>query len=148
MIGEFVAYAAGRATGGAVESASRRAAWFVAGGLVLLLGCTFALVAAFWTLEPLYGSIQSAGFIAAGCVVLALLCFVIPAMEQWVERRRSQQKAIASSPVAETINAVNVEATEAVDYFGPLKVVTTAFMVGMSAAKQFRGQREAAQGRE
>ena len=141
MIGDLVAYAASRATSGAVESVSKRAAWFLAGGLVLLLGCFFAILAAFWTLEPVYGPIQSAGLIAVGCVVTALLCFVVPGITQFFQKQRAKQMAKVADPVTDTIKAVNVEATEAVDYFGPLKVMATAFMVGMGAAKQLRGVR-------
>jgi hypothetical protein len=139
MIGDVLAYAANRATSGAVESISKRAVWFVAGGLVLLLGCFFAVLAAFWTLEPLYGPIQSAGFIAGACLILALVCFVVPAVSQYFQKRRARIAAKTADPVAETIKAVNVETTEAVDYFGPLQVVASAFTLGMGVARQIKG---------
>ncbi len=139
MIGEVFAYAANRATSGAVESISKRAVWFVAGGLVLLLGCFFAVLAAFWTLEPIYGPIQSAGFIAASCLILALVCFVIPAVSQYFQRRRARIAAKTANPVTETIKAVTEEANEAVDYFGPLQVMASAFMLGMGLARQIKG---------
>ena len=44
MISEVVGYAASRATSGAVESISRRAAWYAAGGVVLLFGLFFAVL--------------------------------------------------------------------------------------------------------
>lgn len=139
MIGEVVAYAASRATSGAVDSISRRAAWFAAGGALLLLGLIFAVMAAFWTMEPIYGSVQSAGLIAGVCLIFALVLFVVPGAAQWMQRQRDKEKAKVADPVADTIQAVNVEAAEAVDYFGPLKVMVTAFMFGMGAAKQLRG---------
>ncbi len=139
MIGDIFAYAANRATSGAVESISRRAVWFVAGGLVLLLGCFFAVLAAFWSLEPVYGPIQSAGVIAASCLAIALLCFAVPAVVQYQEKRRARLAAKTADPVADTINAVNVETAEAVDYFGPLQVMSSAFMLGLGLARQIKG---------
>lgn len=140
MIGEFVAYAASRATSGAVENVSRRATWYAAGASVLLCGLFFLVLAAFWTLEPVYGPIQTSAIIAGSCLLLAALCFAIPSVVQAVQHRRAVEKAKVADPVAETIQAVNVEASEAVDYFGPMKVMLTAFMLGMGAAKQLRHQ--------
>jgi predicted anti-sigma-YlaC factor YlaD len=141
MIGEVVAYAASRATSGAVESISRRAVWFVAGGLVLLLGCFFAVLAAFWRLEPIYGPVNTAAGIASVAIAAAILCFVIPGVQQYRQRQRAVEAAKVADPVAETIKAVNVEASEAVDYFGPAKVLATAFMVGIGLAQQLRALR-------
>jgi hypothetical protein len=138
MISEVVAYAASRATSGAVESISRRAAWFAFGGVVLLFGLFFAIMAAFWIVEPIYGAVKSAGLIAGGCLIAGLLCFAVPGAVQLVQRRRANQQAEATTPVNETIQAVNVEAAEAIDYFGPVRVMATAFMFGMSAGKQLR----------
>jgi ABC-type transport system involved in cytochrome bd biosynthesis fused ATPase/permease subunit len=139
MIGDFLTYAATRATNGAVENVSRRAGWYAAGASVLLCGLFFVVLAAFWTLEPSYGAVQTAGIIAGICMILALLCFVVPSVVQAQQHRRAVEKARAVDPVTETIEAVNVETAEAVDYFGPMKVVLTAFMLGMGAAKQLRG---------
>lgn len=139
MIGDFLAYAATRATSGAVENVSRRAGWYAAGTSVLLCGLFFGVLAAFWTLEPSYGPVLTSGIIAGACLIIALLCFVVPSIVQAAQRRRIVEKAKVTDPVAETIEAVNVETAEAVDYFGPMKVVLTAFMLGMGAAKQLRG---------
>jgi hypothetical protein len=139
MIGDFLAYAATRATSGAVENVSRRAGWYAAGTSVLLCGLFFVVLAAFWTLEPTYGAVQTAGIIAGACLFLALLCFVVPSLVQAAQHRRVIEKAKVADPVAQTIDAVNVETAEAVDYFGPMKVILTAFMLGMGAAKQLRG---------
>ena len=141
MISEVVAYAASRATSGAVENISRRAGWFAVGGVVLLFGLFFAVLAAFWLIEPHYGPVQSAVLVASSCLVIGVLCFVIPGAVQVVQRRRAKEKIAAGPPVNETLEAVNVEAAEAVDYFGPLRVMATAFMFGMGAAKQLRRAR-------
>ncbi len=138
MIGEFIAYAANRATSGAVDNISRRAAWFAVGGAVSLLGLIFALLAAYWTIEPVYGPVQSAALIAGGCLSVAVLCFVVPSVVQAVQRQRVKVKAQVADQVTDTMQAVKVEAAEAVDYFGPVRVMVTAFMFGMGAAKQLR----------
>ena len=78
MISEVGAYAASRATSGAVETISRRAAWFAAGGVVLLFGLFFAILAAFWIIEPYYGPVQAAILVASACLVIGVACFVIP----------------------------------------------------------------------
>ncbi len=139
MISEVVGYAASRATSGAVESISRRAAWYVAGGVVLLFGLFFAVLAVFWIIEPYYGPIQAAVLVASACLVAGLACFVIPGIVQFVQRKRVKVQSASTSVVEETLEAVNTEAAEAVDYFGPLKVMATAFMFGLGAAKQLRG---------
>jgi hypothetical protein len=141
MISEFVAYAASRATSGAVENISRRAGWFAVGGVVLLFGLFFAVLAAFWIIEPHFGPVQSAVLVASTCLFFGLLCFVIPGIVQVLQQRRAKEKIAAGPPINETLEAVNAEAAEAVDYFGPLKVMATAFMLGMSAAKQLRSAR-------
>ena len=138
MISELVAYAASRATNGAVENISRRAAWLAAGSIVLLFGLIFVVLAAFWTIEPIYGPVQTSMLIATACLVVAMLCFVLPSAFQFLQRQREIAKFKETNPVTETIDAVNVEAAEAVDYFGPLKVMATAFMLGFGAAKEFR----------
>ncbi len=141
MIGEVVAYAASRATSGAVENISRHAMWFAAGIFVLLLGCFFAVLAAFWSLEPIYGAINSATGIAIVAIAAGMFCFVVPGIVQYFQRRRAIEAAKAADPVAETIKAVNIEASEAVDYFGPARVLATAFMVGVGIARQLRAVR-------
>lgn len=138
MIGEVMAYAASRAAGGAAENISRRAAWFAAGGAIFVLGLVFAVLAAFWALQPHYGPIQSAAMIAGASLLAALVCFAVPAMVQAGQKSRAKANAETVSPVAETIDAVKVEAAEAVDYFGPAKVMASAFMLGLGAAKQLR----------
>lgn len=142
MIGEVVAYAANRATGGAVDSISRRAGWYVAGGLIFLFGAMFAIMAAFWYLEPRYGTIQSAAAIAAVCIFSAIMCFAVPGAVETMKKRRAQAEVRAAAtaagvaPASETAQAVHAEAVEAVDFFGPFRVMLTAFMFGMGVAKQ------------
>ncbi len=88
MISEVLAYAANRATNGAVENISRHAAWLAAGSVVLLFGLIFVVLAAFWTIEPIYGPVQTATLIATACLVVAMLCFVVPSALQFLQRQR------------------------------------------------------------
>lgn len=138
MISELVTYAASRAANGAVENFSRRAAWLAAGSIVLVFGLIFVVLAAFWTIEPIYGPVQTAMLIATACLVVAMLCFVLPAALQYLQRQRAIAKSAETAPAAETIHAANVEAAEVVDHFGLMKVMATAFMLGFGAAKEFR----------
>jgi hypothetical protein len=140
MIGEVIAYAANRAAGGAVESVSRRALWFGVGFLGAIFGVIFLIMAAFWTIEPVYGTVQSAALIAAGCITLALVCFVVPGIIEYFQRQRAKQKTEEIGQVAETIQAVKEEAVEAVDYFGAARVMATAFMFGLGAARQLKNK--------
>ena len=102
MISEVVAYAANRATGGAVDSISRRAGWYAAGGVVFLFGAMFAIMAAFWYLEPRYGTIESAAFIAGACVVAALLCFAVPTAVEAAKQRKAKAELQAAAAAAGT----------------------------------------------
>jgi hypothetical protein len=40
--------------------------------------------------------------------------------------------------VADTVNAVKAEVSEAVDYFGPLRVIGSAFMLGLGIARSVK----------
>jgi hypothetical protein len=134
MLGQLLAYAASRATSDAVEGISRRIVWSVAGGVVLVLGLVFGVIALFMYLQARMTPIEAAVAIAAGCVIVALVCFSIPGIVNAIARARHRQQ----DPVTETVAAVQEETREAVDYFGPLKVMASAFMVGFGAARQLR----------
>lgn len=135
MIGQAVAYAASRATEGAIESVSRRLFWWLAAALFFVGGLAFGLVATYWYLAPRYGSFEAAALIAAGCLCAALIALCIPPIVNWISRlfRRPQDIATATAEV------VQEEAREAVDYFGAAKVMATAFMFGLGAARRLRG---------
>ena len=56
-------------------------------------------------------------------------------------REREKQKALeqgALSPSGEVVTAVNQEMSEAVDYFGPIRVVGTAFVLGFGIARRIK----------
>ena len=140
MLGNIALFFANRAAGGAVGSIARWASW----GAVAALFCTsafvFALVALFWLIAPGYGAINAAALIAAGLFLLGLACITAPSVLDMLEHQAAERAATQNGPIATTVQAVNQETAAAVDYFGPLQVVASAFLVGMRTAHQFRGR--------
>lgn len=134
MIGEIILYAANRATHGAVDSVARKASWGGFAVFLLLVGTVFSLVVAFWLLDARYGSVVAGSIIAAGCFVLGVACMLMPSFLDWL----ASQSKKPDAPVADTVNAVKAEVSEAVDYFGPIRVVASAFMLGLGIAKSVK----------
>ncbi len=142
MLKSLFAYAATRVAGEAVDGLARRALWGALAGVLFLTSFALALIIAFWTYEPIYGAVPTAATIAAGCAALALLATTIPAFIEW---RRARAEAAAQAPpdagpVAQAASAVKQETEAAVDYFGALQVVASAFVFGLGAARQVRGR--------
>ena len=140
MLGNVALFFANRAAGGAVGTFTRWASWGAVAALFCTCAFVFALVALFWSIEPLYGAINAAALIAAGLFVLGLFCIATPSLLDLMERRAVERAARQTGPIATTVQAVNAETAAAVDYFGPLQVVASAFLVGMRTAHQFRGR--------
>ena len=134
MIGELVRYAANRATQGAVDNVTRKASWGGAAIFLLLAGTVFGLLVTFWILEERFSAPMAGAIIAAGCFVVGFICLSIPAMLDWSERKPPSQTLSAS----ETVAAVKEEVAGAVDYFGPIRVLGTAFMLGFGVAKRLK----------
>ncbi len=143
MLKSLFAYAATRVAGEAVDGLARRAVWGALAGVLFLTSFALALMIAFWTYEPIYGAVPTAATIAGGCAALALLATTIPAFIEW---RRARAEAAAQAvppdagPVAQAASAVKQETEAAVDYFGALQVVASAFVFGLGAARQVRGR--------
>ena len=133
MIGDMVLHAANRATHGAVDDLARKATWAVVGLFLAFVGCVFALFVAFWELERYFNPEIAGAIIAGGCFVVAFLCFAIPRAADIAKRRRAQ-----SAPAAQTLSAVQEEVSEAVDHFGPLRVVASSFMLGFGTARRLK----------
>jgi hypothetical protein len=135
MLSNLFLYIANRATKGAVENVTRRASWGGIAIFLLLTGTIFALLVGFWALESRYGAMTAGGLIAVGCFVVGLLCLSVPPFLDWMERPAPKP---AADPVMETVAAVQQEAVEAVDYFGPIRVVGSAFLLGLGIARRIR----------
>ena len=134
MIGNAVLYAASRATSNAIENVTRRVMWTAVAVTFLLCALVFGLLLAFWLAEARIGPLYAAGAIAAACAAVGILCLMMPTIIEWFENLRKRQ----TSAVATTVAAVDEEAKEAVDYFGALQVVATAFLFGMGAARRLK----------
>ena len=141
MIGRLAMFVANRATGGAVEGFTRRATWSAAGLAFCVCASIFALFALYWTLEQEFGSIASAGMIAGGALVIGLICLAAPSVLEWSEKQTKARARAEVRPLTTTVEAAKQETAAAVDYFGPLQVVASAFLVGMRTGQQLRRPR-------
>jgi hypothetical protein len=134
MIGDAVLYAASRATHSAIDSVSRRMTWMAVAGVFLTAAMVLAIIAAYMVAEPRFGALQSIGMIAGACVLVGLISLSVPAMIEKIEARRRNK----SSPMSTAVSAVDEEAKQAVDYFGAMQVVGTAFLFGLGAARRLK----------
>ncbi len=139
MLGNVALYLANRAASGAVGSVSRWASWGAAAAIFLASSVVFGLVALYWWLETQYGPIASAGIVAAGAALAGFICLSAPAVMDATERAAAARAREKVGPVSATVEAVNKETEAAVDYFGPLQVVASAFLVGLSTGRKLRG---------
>ena len=141
MLGNVALYLANRATGGAVGGVARWAAWGAFAAFFAALALVFGVVAAFCALEPRFGAVVAAAIVAAGCFAAALLLLLIPFIQDVLERRRAEAVKATDGPVATAVSSVKSETQAAVDYFGPLQIVASAFLVGMRTGRQLKAAR-------
>lgn len=134
MIGDAVLYAASRATHSAIENVSRRVTWTAIAAAFLLIALVLAIIAAYLFAEPRLGAKQAILLLAAGCAMAGIVSLSVP----WMIEKAEERRRAHASPVANAIATVDEEAKEAVDYFGALQVVATAFLFGLSAARRLR----------
>ena len=134
MIGEMIRYAANRAMGGAVDSAARHASWGAAAIFLIGVGTVFSLIVAFWMLDARYSATTAGMAIATLCFVVAGILLMMPRFLDWMESKSKKP----ADPVAETAAVVQEEVAEAVDYFGPVRVVASALMLGVGIARTLK----------
>ena len=135
MLGNLFLYAANRATQGAGGNIARHAAWGGFAVFMLLTGTIFSLLVAFWLLQEQVGAPSAGVIIAGGCFVVGLICLAVPQLLDRLEARNKPKTADALAAGAATVQE---GMTEAVDYFGSLKVVSSAFLLGFNAARQLK----------
>ena len=135
MLGNLFLYAANRATHGAVGNVARQASWGGFAVFLLLAGAIFSLVVAFFVLEARVGASSAGVIVAAGCFVAGLVCLSMPQLLDWLE---TKPKPTPIEAIAETGAVVHEEMTQAVDYFGAVRVVASAFLLGLNAARQLK----------
>lgn len=134
MIGDAVLYAASRATHTAIENVSRRLTWVAIAIVFFLAAFVLAIIALYTVLEVRFGSLQAVSMIAGGCTLVGIISLSMPWLIERAEARRREQ----GSPVSNAVAAVDQEAKDAVDYFGAMQVVGTAFLFGLGAARRLR----------
>ena len=134
MIGELIRYAANRAMGGVVDSAARHASWGAAAIFLIGVGAIFSLIVAFWLLDARYSATVAGTAIAALCFVFGAICLMMPRLLDWLETKAKTP----TDPVSETVAAVQEEVADAVDYFGPIRVVASALMLGVGIARSIK----------
>ena len=134
MIGAMFRYAASRAMGGAVDSAARHASWGAAAIFLIGVGAVFSLIVLFWLLNARYSAPVAGMTIAALCFGVAAVLFMMPRYLDWMETKSKTPL----DPAAETAAVVQEEVAEAVDYFGPIRVVATALMLGVGIARTIK----------
>ena len=86
------------------------------------------------------GSLSALGLISVACVLVGLICLSLPGIIQRTQRRRAEHNRKAAS-VATAVAEVDNGAREAVDHFGALRVVGSAFLFGLAAARKFPRRR-------
>ena len=137
MLSNFALFFANRAASGAVGSISRWATWSAVGAVFCICAIIFLTFALYLTIAPDYGPIAAASMIAGGSIVIGIACLSAPSVLDYSERRSAERARAKAGPIISTAKAVNEETAAAVDYFGPLQVVASAFIVGMRTAQQF-----------
>jgi len=135
MLGKLLLFAANRATQGAGGNIARHASWIGFAIFMMLTGTIFGLMVAFWLLEDQFGSPSAGVIIAGGCIVVGLVCLSVPHLADIWEARNKPKPDVAAPSGVETVQE---GMTEAVDYFGSLQVVTSAFLLGFNAARQLK----------
>ena len=94
----------------------------------------FALVAAYFYLAPIFGSLEAAALLAAACVGVVAAMVVVP----WTYRRLAKLFESTKEEESDALTALDDDARDAIDYFGAAKVMATAFMFGFSAARRIK----------
>lgn len=134
MIGDAVLYAASRATHTAIENVSRRITWTVIACVFFLTALILGILAAYLMLEPELGKLGAVAALAGVFALLGALAISVPWMVDRFEQYRHDQNTTAQN----IAQAVDEEARNAVDYFGAMQTVATAFLFGLGAARRLR----------
>jgi len=139
MFGNLLLFAANRATEGAAGNVARLATWGGLAVFLLLAGATFTLMVLFWLLQASVGPLSAAVILAAGCFVAALISLSIPHLLSAAEAKAAKvAPQETTTPVHDAAEAVHEDMTDAVDYFGSLRVVVSAFMLGLGVARSLK----------
>jgi hypothetical protein len=134
MINDLILYAANRAAHGAVDNVARKVSWGGFAVFMLLAGTVFSLIVMFWVLNVRYDAATAGAIVATGCFVIALACLSMPQLLDW----RDAKAVNPGGEAAAAAVAVKEEVDQAVDYFGPVRVIGSAFMLGLGVARKIK----------
>lgn len=135
MITNVVGYLGTRVAKRAVDSLERKIVWGATGAVLCTVALVFLMMAAYLYLSPWLGPVWSAGLLALVSAVLGVTAFFAPSILSWLETQAHPEENRA-------MGAIDEEAHAAVDYFGPLQVGLSAFMLGLNAGRSVRGTRK------
>lgn len=138
MLAKLFSYAASKAAGEAVDGIARRAVWGGLAAVLLLFAFALTLMISYWMLEPYFGGIQSAVILASSCALAGVISLAIPGILDKSKKAAIVAQHQDQGSVAQTVAAVKDETEAAVDYFGAVQVVASAFMFGLGTARQLR----------
>jgi hypothetical protein len=133
MIADAVLYAAGAPTG---QKLTRTLIWFALAAFMFTVAALSSVLGLFWYLEPRMGPVYAAMVLASGGFVLTFLFACVPSMMSSIEAAAAKHKA----PLSDRLTVVETEARDAVDYFGSAKVLISAFLLGLGAARSLKGR--------
>ena len=135
MIGDAVLYAASRATHSALDNVSRRVTWMAIAGVFLVAAMVLAIIAAYMARRA------------------ALRLLARDRHDRWRLRAGGSHQHVGAGDDREGRSAKAQqgrrpwrlplppsmhEAKQAVDYFGAMQVVGTAFLFGLGAARRLK----------
>jgi hypothetical protein len=135
MLGQATAYALKRLTSDTVDHVSRELIWVSIAAALALCGFVFALIAGYWLAQPLMGPTKAAALIAAGCGLVAVACFFMPKILESIKRPEPELP-----PGVTPLSVAKDEAKAAVDFFGPLRLVSSAFAFGLGLGRRLKGR--------
>lgn len=135
MLGALVRGAANRAVHGMTDSIVRRATWGGAAAVFGLIGLIAAVIVAFWWLERHYSREIAGLFVVVGSFLLAAIAAFMPSM---IERMEAHSNPTPAEGASEVVSAVVEETKEALDYVGPMRLIGSAFMVGLGMGRRVR----------
>jgi hypothetical protein len=134
MLGQATLYALKRLTTNAIEHVSREAIWGAIAATLLVSAFVFALVAAYLLIQPIVGSAGAAALVGAGCAVMGVICFFMPTLIEAMKRKRHEELP----PGVTALTIAKDEAKAAVDFFGPLRLVGSAFTLGLGLGRRLK----------
>jgi cobalamin biosynthesis protein CobD/CbiB len=136
VFGKLIAFATRRVTARAVDAIERQVVWTLVGGALLSAAGVFLMISLFWLISSELGPLAAAVILAGVCAVSGLIAFRVPGTIEEIEHHHEDDEP-TTEKIAETVDE---EAHAAVDYMGPLQVVASAFLLGVTAARTVRAR--------